>query len=309
MTTERAQGPVGTLGELVRIGTDGLRDSGSESARLDAELLMAHALNVDRTTVLAHPEARPGPAQLATWEAAIARRAAGEPVAYIRGVKEFYGIAISVDPRALIPRPESEQLVELADAHTRETLVGTPRAADAPRYQIWDVGTGSGAIAVALAVILRRRGFGDAISILASDISTEALSLTIENAVGHGVADIVTFGRGDLFAVEERPAEADLILANLPYIPVGDIAALPIAASFEPRLALDGGPDGLDVVRRLLAGLPDALAAGGVALLEIGGDQADAALGAASSALAAWPADIHLDLAGQPRVLRVRRPA
>jgi release factor glutamine methyltransferase len=301
------------VGDLLRDGTARLAAAGSETARLDAELLLGAVLGVGRTTILAHPEARAGIEQVAAYEEALVRRASGEPVAYIRGLKEFYGLVFTVDARALIPRPETELIVELAEQHVRARLAGAPRASDAPPFLVWDVGTGSGAICVALAVSLRRRGYGGAVRFLATDRSPEALALAVENAVSHGAADLIDFGTADLLqpaagAPEGRDA-VDLVVANLPYIPSGMIDDLPVAASFEPREALDGGADGLDVVRRLLAQLPEVTASDGAALIEIGADQAAAATDAAHDALPDWSVHIHQDLTGAPRVLRVERSA
>jgi release factor glutamine methyltransferase len=298
-----------TVGTLLLGGTNRLRASASETPRLDAELLLGNALGIDRTGVLAHPDAPVGDGQAVAFETALARRETGEPVAYIRGLKEFYGLIFTVDLRALIPRPETEGLVELAIERVREALVGAPRGADAPPLRIWDVGTGSGAIAVAVAITLRRRGYGGYYRVLASDVSGDALAVAIENAVGHGVADVIDFASGDLLAVDP-PAEVpvDLLLANLPYIPSATLPDLPVAASFEPPLALDGGTDGLDLVRRLLAILPTALAPTGSAFLEIGADQAEPVTAAAAEAVPGWKVLIHPDLSGQPRVAEILPP-
>jgi release factor glutamine methyltransferase len=300
-----------TVGAALADATRRLRDAGSETARLDAELLLALVLEVGRTTVLAHPDAQIGPAQAAALDRAVTRRAAGEPVAYIRGFKEFRGLAIEVDKRVLIPRPETELLVDLALARITKALTGAPRPVSAGPLRVWDVGTGSGAVPVAIATDLRRRRFGDAVRILGTDASTDALGLALENLVGHGVADIVEVRQGDLLAprggLGDDPA-ADVIVANLPYIPSDVVPRLPIAASFEPRMALDGGADGLDFVRRLLAILPEVLSPGGFALLEIGFDQAEAAMAAAEAAVPGWPAVVHPDLSLVPRVLELQRP-
>ncbi|MDQ3492724.1 MAG: peptide chain release factor N(5)-glutamine methyltransferase [Chloroflexota bacterium] len=296
-----------TVGGLLRSATVRLRAAGSETARLDAELLLGHALDVQRTTILAHPEVVVGEDRRTDFEALIERRSVGEPVAYLRGIKEFFGLALSVDRRALIPRPETERLVELALEHVRAVLTGAPRGEDAAALRAWDVGTGSGAIAVALAVDLRRRGYGEAVTIMATDHFPEALALAMENAVSHGVADAIEFAVGDLLEVPGAPTLPDLVVANLPYIPSADLSALPVAASFEPVHALDGGADGLVLIRRLLAQLPSTLAPSGSALLEIGAAQGEAALAAAAEALPGWPASIELDLGGRPRVLGVRR--
>jgi release factor glutamine methyltransferase len=301
---------VPTSGELLASAVGRLRDGGSETARLDAELLLAHATGADRTLLLAHPELPVGDEAAARFEAGVARRLTGEPVAYIRGIKEFFGIALAADPRALIPRPETERLVEAVIAETMARLTARGRGRDAEPIRIADVGTGGGAVAIGAAVELRRRrvALGADVRILATDASPDAIELARENAVAHAVADTVRFVEADLLPpVLPDVRRFDLVAANLPYVRSEAIAGLPIAASFEPRAALDGGPDGLDVVRALLARLPTALADDGVALLEIGGDQGAEAPAAAGETLPGWTATVEADLGGLPRILRVRR--
>ncbi len=275
-----------TVGEALAVSTSRLREAGSETARLDAEVLLGHVLGVDRSTLAAHPEARLGSGQAESFERSVQRRARGEPVAYIRGLKEFFGAAIVVDERVLIPRPETETLVELAISRARADLTSRPRPEGAGPYLVWDVGTGSGAMAVAIALELRRRRYGDAVRFILSDISPDALALATVNAVAHGLADLFTFVQGDLTDVDPAPSSVDLLVANLPYIPSGRMADLPRAAAFEPRLALDGGPDGLGVIRRLLGQVAGVVSPGGAVLLEIGGDQAAALAEAAVDARA-----------------------
>jgi release factor glutamine methyltransferase len=296
-----AAAPGGTTAELLLEGVERLRTAGSESARLDAELLLGDAIGVGRTAILAHPEAPVGVDAASRYRAGIERRATGEPVAYIRGIKEFFGLAFAVDSRALIPRPETERLVELAEAEVRWRL-GTRRAADPP-IRIVDVGTGGGAIAVALSVSLRRLGALDAVSILAIDDSEAALDLARENAVGHAVGDEVVFERSDLLGgVSGR---FDLVLANLPYVRTDALPGLPIAASFEPVAALDGGPDGLTVIERLLQQLPAALAPLGTVFLEIGADQGELIVERCGQLLPGWGCTVEVDLAGLPRVAAI----
>jgi release factor glutamine methyltransferase len=290
-----------TVRQLLDVAVARLREAGSETARLDAELLLAHALDTDRTGVIAHTDAPVGDGAAARFEAACDRRAAGEPVAYIRGFKEFHGLAFGVDPRALIPRPETERLVELAELEVVRRLVAAPRPQGAPPIRVVDVGVGSGAVAVTLAVLLRRRGMGDDAEITATDTSEDALQLARENAVAHAVGDRISFVRADLLpgdAVERW----DIVVANLPYVRSEALPGLPKAASFEPALALDGGEDGLRVIDRLLGLLPGALANGGVALLEIGGDQAAEMRALAGERLPGSSCEIQLDLGGLPRV-------
>jgi release factor glutamine methyltransferase len=296
---------------LVEAGTERLRAAGSDTPRLDAELLLAHAIGVDRTAVIAHGEAPVGADATTTYESLIARRETGEPVAYLRGIKEFHGIALTVDARALIPRPETELLVDTAIATVMTALTsGVDRSGV---LRVADVGTGSGAIAVALAVALRQRRVpSDDLDIVATDVSDDALDLARENAVAHGVGDRLRFVASDLLPPDARSSSFDIVLANLPYVRAEELdasAGEPVSTTFEPRLALDGGPDGLAVVGRLLDQLDWALAADGTALLEIGGDQGERAPALVTERLPGWDRDVIPDLAGLPRVLRVRRGA
>jgi release factor glutamine methyltransferase len=297
-----------TIGELLGGATTRLRDSGSETARLDAELLLGWAIGADRTAIVAHPDAPVGLEAAERFGEAVRRRETGEPVAYIRGIKEFHGLAFVADRRALIPRPETESLVDAGLVEIMSRL-GRGVGDSADPIRVADVGTGSGAIAVALAASLRSRRveIGRHVTILATDRSADALDLARENAVGHAAADGMRFVEADLLppVLPDDGAPFDVVLANLPYVRSQTIATLPVAASFEPQVALDGGPDGLDAIRALLRRLPEALAADGVALLEIGGDQADDAVGAVGSVLPGWSSSVAPDLGGLPRVLRV----
>jgi release factor glutamine methyltransferase len=292
---------------LLREGADRLAAAGSETPRLDAELLLGNAVGAGRTAVVAHPEAPVGADAARRYRADVERRAAGEPVAYLRGIKEFYGLAFEADARALIPRPETEALVDLAKDEVMRRLTSQTRPAAAGNLRVVDVGTGSGAVAIALAVTLRRLKALEAVDLLAVDISREALDLARENAVGHAVADRISFAAADLFPVGAWGF--DVVLANLPYVRHDAMAGLPVAASFEPALALDGGVDGLEVIGRLLDRLPDALIDDGVALLEIGADQGEEIVALVAAKLPGWTCTLHLDLAGLPRVARMARIA
>ena len=309
-----------TTRELLEAGIATLREGGSESAHLDAGLLLAHANGVDRTTILAHPDAPVGTGPAAAYEALLARRVAGEPVAYLRGIKEFHGLAFSVDRRALVPRPETERLVDLAVVVVMRALVARSSAARSSAgaaaavsggggpVQVVDVGTGSGAIAIALAVALRaRRVPAEDVAIVAIDMSPDALDLARENAVGHAVGDRLRFVGGDL--LPPGTIAWDLVLANLPYVRSDAMASLPVATTFEPALALDGGPDGLAVIGRLLDRLARSLAVDGVALLEIGADQGERIVALVADRLPGWSCVVERDLAGQPRIARVARVA
>lgn len=296
---------------LVEAGTERLRAAGSDTPRLDSELLLAFAIGVDRTAVIAHGDAPVGVDAESQYLALIDRRELGEPVAYLRGIKEFHGIALSVDARALIPRPETELLVDRAIAEVMAGLTGGVDRAGPLR--VLDVGTGSGAVVVALAIALRARRVPTTdIEITAVDISTDALDLARENAVVHGVGDRIAFESADLLPPAARSRPYDLLLANLPYVRTSELDALagrPVSTTFEPRLALDGGADGLAVIGRLLDQLPSGLADGGVALLEIGADQGLAIASLTGERLPGWSCDIVPDLAGLPRVVMLRRDA
>ena len=296
-----------TSGELLDEGMTQLRAAGLETPRLDAELLLAHVLHVDRTTIIAHPDALVGDGAAESFRSSLKRRASGEPVAYLRGVKEFHGIAFMADPRALIPRPETELLVDLGITEVMSRLTAGDRPAGAPGLRVLDCGTGSGAIAVSIAVDLRRRRVPPhEVSLVAVDISRDALDLARENAVGQGVGDRIHFAAADLMPPTD-PEPWDLILANLPYVRAIAMASLGPPTSFEPALALDGGADGLDVIRRLVEMLPARLAVDGVALLEIGADQAAGMGELVGERLAGWACRIVPDLAGLPRVARLER--
>jgi release factor glutamine methyltransferase len=277
------------LGSRVDQATERLRASGSESPRLDAEVLAAHALGIERTGVLAHPETRLSPAEGSLLDACIARRAAGEPVAYIRGLKEFHGLAFAVDRRVLIPRPETELLVEEALSWLK-TRPAPVRAAD--------VGAGSGCIAVTLAV------HAPHLTLFASDRSAAALRVARQNALKHGVEKRIHFAQADLLAPFSGPF--DLVCANLPYIPTHTLAGLAVAAH-EPHLALDGGPGGLDLIRRLLESAPRWLAGDGLLLLEIEERQAAPVLALARICLPGAAASVKQDLQGKDRLIIIRR--
>ena len=196
-------------------------------------------------------------------------------------------------------------MVEEAERDVAWRLTSAPRPAGTPNVRLIDVGTGSGAAAIALALRLRERRMLPEVSILAADCSAEALDLARENAVSHAVADEIRFAAADLVPPGERPF--DVILANLPYIPSAEVDRLPIAASFEPRLALDGGPDGLDLVGRLIRGLPDHLADSGSAYLEIGFDQGPAVEALVAALPGRWSCTVRRDLGGRPRLADIGR--
>lgn len=223
----------------------------------------------------------------------IDRAAAGEPLAYLTGRREFHGLEFAVDARVLVPRPETELLVDLA-----LNFLTTECSASAEK-RVLDVGTGSGCIAVTIAVK------HPAASVTATDISEGALAVARANAGQHGVAQRLAFFRSDLLSsFHLLPASFDLIAANLPYIASDELRDLAVA-KHEPRLALDGGPDGLLWIRRLLVDAPRALRPGGLLLLEIGATQGAVATTLVQAAFPRGRVQLYRDLSGLDRIVSV----
>jgi release factor glutamine methyltransferase len=289
---------------LMVAATERLRAAGSPSPRLDAELLVAHAFGRDRTWLHSHPAAQLEATELAALAGWLERRAAGEPVAYIRGYKEWLSLRIATDARALIPRPETELLAEAAMGEIAARLVRD----DAP-IAAWEIGTGSGAVAVALGLRFRQALALGRLRLGASDISAEALELAAENLAAHGLSGLVSLGCGDLLdpPVLPAPQQPDVLLANLPYLTSTEVAGGFGSLRFEPSIALDGGADGLEQLHRLLSLLPARLADGGVALLEIGQGQADGVRTLVSDLPMVADVSALPDLAGIERVIRIAR--
>jgi release factor glutamine methyltransferase len=246
-----------TVLEVLQSSTEFLAKRGIESPRLNAEHLIAHALGKKQRIELYLEFDRPlGSAELAPMRALIQRRGKGEPLQHIQGTVDFYGRMFLSDRRALIPRPETEQLVEL--------LLALELPSAEPRFL--DVGVGSGVIALTLAAER------PSARVEAVDQSEDALSLARENAGKLDLSERIVFFHGDLLAPASGPY--DLIAANLPYVPSGDMAGLSKEVKHDPASALDGGADGLDLVARCILQAYDKLAPGGWLGLEIGHDQA-----------------------------------
>ncbi len=267
--------------EVLRGAESYLAARGVESPRLNAEHLLARTLGLKRMELYLQFDRPLGEAERAPLRDLIRRRGAREPLQHILGTVEFHGRTFACDKRALIPRSETEQLVELALEMARATGAAT----------ILDIGTGSGVIALTLALEL------PAAQVHATDLSSDALALAAENAGRHQL-DRVTFSTADLLRSAGGPFE--LIVANLPYIPTGHLPGLAPEVGHDPRTALDGGPDGLDLIRRLVQAAPAHLAPGGTMLLEIGAGQA-----AAVSALLA--ASKYRDISVRPDYQEVPR--
>ncbi len=265
----------------------------ASAPRLAAEVLLAHVLNVSRAYLLAHPERILAPDEWEAFARLVARSEQGEPLFYLIGEREFYGMPFKVTPAVLIPRPETEGLVDAALEWARSRAYRTY----APLV-FADIGTGSGCIAVALAVYLpNSRGY-------ATDLSPEALEVARENAARHGVASRLTFLQGDLCA--PLPEPVDLLVANLPYVARSEWADLdPAIREYEPILALDGGPDGLDLIRRFLAQAPGYLRPMGAVFLEIGAGQGPAVLTLARAAFPRAVVRLLKDAAGLDRIVAI----
>jgi release factor glutamine methyltransferase len=251
-----------TVVRLLAWTKDYLARAGVEDARLTAEVLLAAALECPRIELYARYDYRPGPDQLARYRRMVSRAAAHEPAAYLVGRKEFYALPFKVTPDVLIPRPETEVLVEQAIAHLR-AVGGEPQA--------WDVCTGCGCVAVALADQV------DRLRVLATDASPEAVAVARQNAEANGVHERVRVQVADLLTPPDNwphPTQFDAITANPPYVADGDWVAEPVR--HEPPAALRAGPEGLDVIRPLVRDAPGFLRPGGALILEFGAGQADA---------------------------------
>jgi release factor glutamine methyltransferase len=251
-----------SIARVLRWAAEDFARRGLPSPRLDAELLLGEVLAVDRVRLIVD-SARPlSEAELARYRELIIRRRRGEPIAYIRGEREFYGHRFRVDARVLVPRPDTETLVEVALTRTHHlSLYG----------RALDLCTGSGCVAIAFA---RERPTW---KVTGSDVSEQAAELARENAERLGAVFATRWLVGDLFDAIPTGERFELVTGNPPYIPRAEIATLDAdVRDFEPRLALDGGEDGLDLVRRVVERAPEFLAPGGVLALEIGHGQVSA---------------------------------
>ena len=260
-----------------------------EDAALEAELLLRHTLKIDRAQLYTEPDCELKSKQADTYKTFVKRRIKGEPSAYITGHRQFFGLDFIVDKRVLIPRPETELLVEQAIKHAKN-------------YQnpvIIDVGTGSGAIAVSLAVNLPRA------EIYAVDVSKAALKVAGRNCLKHQVGDRVNLLRGDLLT--PAPPLADIIVANLPYVLTAEVPEVN-TSGFEPRLALDGGPDGLETIKELCLQAGDKLRPGGCLLLELGMGQSPVVSQILRQLYPLAAIEILSDLAGIERVVCLTLP-
>jgi len=283
---------VWTVGRLLNWTTDWLAAKGSEAARLEAEVLLAHVRGCPRIALYTAFDTPVDEAARGRFRELVKRRGEGEPVAYLVGSREFFSLPFRVTPAVLVPRPETEGLVVRVIDLCKP--LATPR--------IIDVGTGSGAIAVTLAKHLPQA------VITATDISAEALAVARENAARHGVTDRIEFFECDLLGDPRAAGPWDVIVSNPPYVREDEFDALPRDVRLhEPRTALVSGPTGVEVIGRLAAAAAKTLAPGGWLLLEVGPSTATAAEQVIAAHAELVPEPTLKDLAGLPRIVQARR--
>jgi release factor glutamine methyltransferase len=280
-----------TVRDVLEWTASHFEEKGVLSARLDADILLAHALNADRMYLYLNLDRPLLRAERDRFRELVLRRAKREPVAFITGIKEFRSLPIRVAPGVLIPRPETETLVH--------EILAEIEGVDEPR--ILEIGTGSGAVSIAVAKEMSTA------RILATDLDPDALTTARSNAEELGADAAIRFLVSDLFSEIPENESFDLICSNPPYIPTRVIDTLePEIARYEPRLALDGGEDGLDVIRRLASRARDFLKDSGVLILEIGDDQEDAVKEILAGEGRFGRIDFGKDLAGKTRVATAR---
>ena len=276
--------------------TQRFTDAGLGAPRLEAQVLLGHVLGLSRVQLYTHFDKPLGEPELARARELIKRRLAGEPTAYLVGEQEFWSQPFWVDPAVLIPRRDTETVIDVV-------LAAVPAAERAAPRRVLDLCTGSGALAVTLAREL------PGARVIATDVSPAAAALAARNAGRAGVAERVDLRTGDLWAAVAGEDPFDVVVANPPYVRTGELAGLSAEVRREPALALDGGADGLAVIRPLIAALPAHVAPGGLVAIEHGSDQ-DADVRALLDATGAFATAVtKADLAGHPRVTSARRPA
>lgn len=286
-----------TILKLLQWSEEFLRGKGVESPRLDAELLLGRVLDLPRVQLYAQFDRPLAEAELGAFKALLTRRASREPLAYILGEKEFFSLRLAVNTSVLIPRPETEELVERGLDHLKAL-----RAAGATEFSVLDLATGSGCALIAVL-----KNFPEA-SGLGLDVSTAALEVAQANAVAHGLSDRAAFRRADLSQGWETGLSGrfHLVLANLPYVSESDWSSLePEIRDFEPKLALVPGPEGTEALAWVLPKLEGILAPSGAAWLEIGMDQGPGALAAAGGLGPGLSAEVQRDLSGRDRFIKI----
>ena len=285
-----------TILRMILWSADYLTEKGVEAGRLDAEWLLSAALGVDRLQLYLQYDRPLSPEEVEAFKPLLRRRAGREPLQYIIGRTAFRQLELKTDPRVLIPRPETEMLVQ-------EVLDWASAQGRSLGY-VWDVGTGTGAVALSLAVE------GVCTRVVATDSSPDALSVAAENAERHDVNGLVEFRAGSLFESLEEGERFDVIVSNLPYIAEGEKCELePEVRDWEPSEALFAGEDGLDFIRQLVAGAADHLVAGGLLALECGLGQAERITTLLHATEAFAGVRIRPDLTGRPRFVIAQRGA
>ena len=292
--------PARTILDVLRLTTDYFQSHQIESPRISAELLLAHVLKVNRLDLYLRFDQPLSGEELDGYRELIRRRLGHEPVAYITGAKSFWDLTLAVTPDVLIPRPDTETLVETA---LNRITRFNHEAGRAPI--IFEPATGSGAVILSLAASAPHGRF------FASDAFVPALYVARDNALWNGLDDQIRFLAADWFSgLNHETARFDMIVVNPPYVPSADIATLePEVRDYEPRAALDGGADGLDHIRSIIAAAGDFLAAGGVLLMEIGWDQRLRVEALAQKSGWCDDADFVRDLAGHDRVAVLQKKA
>lgn len=278
------------ISETLKNATEILKRSGIAEPRREAASLLALALEKDRTFLIAHPEYELTEKESAEFAGTLARRAAHEPLQYIRGRQEFYGLDFLVTPDVLIPRPETELIVEAA--------IEILKQEENPRF--CEIGTGSGCISVSILHEIK------AATATGADVSEKALQMTKVNAERNAVSDRLKLIKSDVFENFEEREKFDLIVSNPPYVPAEDFTTLQAEVrDFEPRTALTDGGDGLSIIAKIITAAPRFLKPGGYLLMEIGFNQSDKVRGMFVSRV--WePAEFLPDLQGIPRMARAR---
>ncbi|MEZ4664601.1 MAG: peptide chain release factor N(5)-glutamine methyltransferase [Caldilineaceae bacterium] len=289
------------MGRALVSATERLRDVGIDTPQLDAQVILAYVLKRERSWLFAHHDHKLCAEEAEEYTELIVRRSHHEPVAYLTRRKEFYGLEFYVDSRVLIPRPETELLV---DAVLNQVEMYSEELAVGEHVHVLDVGTGCGAIAAAVAANCPE------VKVYATDVSPDAIAVARENIKRLDARLQITLLEGDLLSPLANKVDmnrVDIMAANLPYINTTDYGALePDVRNFEPKLALEAGPDGLDTIRRLLVQAPDFLKPGGVIFLEIGSDQGPAVVGLAHELMPnAALVDLRQDYNGRDRLVTI----
>ncbi len=285
-----------TILRMILWSAEYLTEKGVEAGRLDAEWLLSTALGVDRLQLYLQYDRPLSPEEREAFKPLLRRRASREPLQYIIGRAAFRQLELKTDPRVLIPRPETEVLVQ--------EVLDWASAAGKSLGRVWEMGTGTGAVALSLAVE------GACTTIVATDSSPDALSVAADNAERYDVSGLVEFREGSLFEPLEEGEEFDVIVSNPPYIAEGEKGELqPEVRDWEPPEALFAGEDGLDVIRQLVAGAPEHLLAGGFLALECGLGQAERIATDLNGTGAFAAVRIRPDLTGRPRFVIAERGA